>query len=156
MMGLFAVRFEELLLVRSWEMIAYLGLGFEALPGSGEDLAVVVSESVGSHGWVLGCGMLWIGWLLEGLGGVGGCTLYENWLDVKVVDGVMSLGIGSGSLERSRERVDVSASIPIRGACERPCWPVSTQCGWCDASSEMKHPAEVKLLHAEMRRARPH
>ena len=31
-----------------------LGLGFEALPGGGEDLAVVVGESVGSHGLVIG------------------------------------------------------------------------------------------------------
>ena len=102
-------------------MVAYLGLGFEALPGGGEDLAVVVGESVESHVWVLGWGMLWIGWLLEGLGGVGGCALYENWLNVEVVNGVMSLGRGSGSLGRSRERVDVCASILIRGACKRPC-----------------------------------
>lgn len=50
-----------------------LGLGFEALPGGGEDLAVVVGEGVGSHdlvigfeyalGWIVvgGCG--WCGWL---------------------------------------------------------------------------------------------
>lgn len=70
--------------------------------------------------------MLWVGWLLEDLGGVGGCTLYENWLDVEVVDGVVGLGRGNGRLERPRERVDICASIPVRGACERPCWPVNT------------------------------
>ena len=80
-------------------MVAYLGLGFEALPGGGEDLAVVVGESVESHVWVLGWGMLWIGWLLEGLGGVGGRTLYENWLEVEVLIAVMSLGEEVGAWE---------------------------------------------------------
>jgi len=30
-------------------MRTYLGLGFEAVPGGGEDLAVVVGEGVGGH-----------------------------------------------------------------------------------------------------------
>ena len=40
--------------------------------------------------------------------------LYEDWLEVEVVDVVVSLKRGSWSLERSRERADVAASIPIR------------------------------------------
>ena len=121
MMGLFSVRFENCFCFRVREMVAYLGLGFEALPGSGEDLAVVVGEGVGCHGWALGWGMSWVGLLLNGLGGVGSCTLYVGWLEVEVVDGVVSLGRGSGRLEWQRERADIFASIPIQGACERPC-----------------------------------
>lgn len=30
-------------------MYMYLGLGFEAVPGGGEDFAVVVGEGVGGH-----------------------------------------------------------------------------------------------------------
>lgn len=30
-------------------MGVYLGLGFEAVPGGGEDLAVIVGEGVGGH-----------------------------------------------------------------------------------------------------------
>jgi hypothetical protein len=48
-------------------MVAYLGLGFEALPGGGEELAVVVGEGVGGHGRGLGLGFVLGGvvWFVE-------------------------------------------------------------------------------------------
>lgn len=55
--------------------------------------------------------MFGVGWLLKGLGGVGGCMLYEGWFEVEVVDVVVRLGRGSGSLDGSTERADLCASI---------------------------------------------
>lgn len=48
-----------------------------------------------------------------GVGGVGGYTLYEDWLEIKTLDVVISLGRGSGRLDRLREGADVCASIPV-------------------------------------------
>jgi hypothetical protein len=91
-------------------MVTDLGLGFEAVPGGGEDLAVVVGEGVGGHCCAVGFGVSWVGWLVEGIGGVGRCMLYESWFEVEVVSVVASLERGSGSLDRSRERADICAS----------------------------------------------
>lgn len=74
-MGLFSVRFENCFCFRVREMVAYLGLGFEALPGGGENLAIVVGEGVGCHGWVIGFGYA-LGWLV--VGGLG----WRGWLYV--------------------------------------------------------------------------
>ena len=47
-----------------------LRLGFEAVPGGGEDLAVVFGECVGSHGLVNGFEYA-LGWII--VGGCGWC-----------------------------------------------------------------------------------
>ena len=57
--------------------------------------------------------MPWVELLLVGVGGAGGSTLYEDWLEVEILDIVTSLGRESGRLDRLRERADVCASVPI-------------------------------------------
>jgi hypothetical protein len=69
-----------------------LGLGFEAVPGGGEDFAVVVGEGVGGHCCGLSLGLSRVGWLVKGLGGVGECMLYEGWFEVEGWGCVVSLG----------------------------------------------------------------
>ena len=48
-----------------------------------------------------------------GVGGAGGCRLYEGWLEIEILDVAISSGRGSGRLERPRERADVCASVPV-------------------------------------------
>ena len=48
-----------------------------------------------------------------GVGGAGGCRLYEGWLEIEILDVAISLGRGSGRLDRPRERADVCASVPV-------------------------------------------
>lgn len=57
--------------------------------------------------------MPWVELLLVGVGGAGGSTLYEDWLEVEILDIVTSLGRESGRLDRLRERADVCASVPV-------------------------------------------
>ena len=57
--------------------------------------------------------MPWVGLLLLGVGSAGGCRLYEDWLEIEILDVAISLGRGSGRLDRPRERADVCASVPI-------------------------------------------
>ena len=58
--------------------------------------------------------LLWVGWLMKGFGGVGRFMLYEDWLEVDVVDVVVSSERRSGRLDRLMELADVCASIPMR------------------------------------------
>jgi len=43
-------------------------------------------------------GFVCVGLVLKGFSGVGGCMLYEDWLEVEVVDVVVGLGRESGKL----------------------------------------------------------
>jgi hypothetical protein len=56
------------------------------VPGGGEDFAVVVGEGVGGHFCGLVVCVSWVEWLMKGLGGIGGCVLYEGWFGIEVVN----------------------------------------------------------------------